>query len=164
MEVGQSIGQIGSLFTVNGNVRTQLIAHEKPVHDIAFARIGNGRDQFGTAGADGSLRLFDLRSLQHSTILYEDGEKRPLNRIAWNKIDAMKVATVAHESNEVVVLDVRTCLITQNWRTEKEFNCRYGCRVRQLRSSVATGVQLMGLPGPHTPTSISAQLGATIKR
>lgn len=51
-------------------VKTQLIAHDKEVYDISFA---NGKDTnlFSTVGADGSLRLFDLRSLEHSTILYE---------------------------------------------------------------------------------------------
>lgn len=38
--------------------KTQLIAHDKEVYDIAFAC---GRDVFGTVGADGSLRMFDLR-------------------------------------------------------------------------------------------------------
>lgn len=42
----------------------QLIAHDKEVYDIAFAC---GKDVFGTVGADGSLRMFDLRSLEHST-------------------------------------------------------------------------------------------------
>lgn len=38
--------------------KTQLIAHDKEVYDIAFA---SGKDIFGTVGADGSLRMFDLR-------------------------------------------------------------------------------------------------------
>jgi WD repeat-containing protein 68 len=38
--------------------RTQLIAHDKEVFDISFAC---GKDIFGTVGADGSLRMFDLR-------------------------------------------------------------------------------------------------------
>ena len=38
--------------------KTQLIAHDKEVYDIAFAC---GKDIFGTVGADGSLRMFDLR-------------------------------------------------------------------------------------------------------
>jgi hypothetical protein len=38
--------------------KTQLIAHDKEVYDIAFAC---GKDVFGTVGADGSLRMFDLR-------------------------------------------------------------------------------------------------------
>ena len=39
--------------------RTQLIAHDKEVYDIAFSS-GN-KDVFATVGADGSLRMFDLR-------------------------------------------------------------------------------------------------------
>ena len=37
-------------------VKTQLIAHDKEVYDIAFAR---GKDIFASVGADGSVRLFD---------------------------------------------------------------------------------------------------------
>ncbi|KAL7073485.1 hypothetical protein ACQ4LE_007027 [Meloidogyne hapla] len=104
----ETVQQIGQVKAIEGSQKTQLIAHEKPVHDIAFARLDNGgRDQFATAGADGSVRLFDLRSLQHSTILYEDPEKRMLNHIAWNKREHTKLATVAHESFEVVILDIR---------------------------------------------------------
>ena len=39
-------------------VVTQLIAHDKEVLDVAFSK---GKDIFGTVGADGSLRTFDLR-------------------------------------------------------------------------------------------------------
>lgn len=39
-------------------VRSQLIAHDKEVYDIAFAR---GTDVFASVGADGSVRMFDLR-------------------------------------------------------------------------------------------------------
>ncbi|TPX37650.1 hypothetical protein SmJEL517_g00773 [Synchytrium microbalum] len=48
--------------------KTQLIAHDKEVYDVAFAR---GADVFASVGADGSVRMFDLRSLDHSTIIYE---------------------------------------------------------------------------------------------
>ena len=43
--------------------KTQLIAHDKEVYDIAFAC---GKDVFGTVGADGSLRMFDLRYVRVS--------------------------------------------------------------------------------------------------
>lgn len=39
--------------------------------DIAFSRAGGGRDMFASVGADGSVRMFDLRHLEHSTIIYE---------------------------------------------------------------------------------------------
>jgi len=106
IEVEKVVGSV-SAQSVKGSVNKQLIAHEKPVHDIAFTRFGSGCDQFATAGFDGSIRLFDLRQLQHSTILYEDSEKRPLNRLTWNRQDHTKLATVPDESNKVIILDIR---------------------------------------------------------
>jgi DDB1- and CUL4-associated factor 7 len=47
-------------------VKIQLIAHDKEVYDIAWAR---SKDIFATVGADGSLRMFDLRAMEHSTIM-----------------------------------------------------------------------------------------------
>jgi len=38
--------------------KTQLIAHDREVFDVAFAK---GVDVFASVGADGSLRSFDLR-------------------------------------------------------------------------------------------------------
>ena len=46
--------------------KTQLIAHDKEVYDIAFAC---GKDVFGTVGADGSLRMFDLRYVRTCLLL-----------------------------------------------------------------------------------------------
>lgn len=37
---------------------TQLIAHDKGVFDIAFAK---GENLFASVGEDGSVRMFDLR-------------------------------------------------------------------------------------------------------
>lgn len=42
-------------------------------------------DIFVSVGADGSLRAFDLRQLEHSTILYESSRDAPLARIAFSK-------------------------------------------------------------------------------
>ena len=49
-------------------VQTQLIAHDKAVYDICFAQ---DVCMFASAGEDGSVRHFDLRDLEHSTIIYE---------------------------------------------------------------------------------------------
>mmetsp|Transcript_10847 Transcript_10847/g.11269 ORF Transcript_10847/g.11269 Transcript_10847/m.11269 type:complete len:333 (+) Transcript_10847:27-1025(+) len=84
--------------------RTQLIAHDKEVYDLTFA---TGSNIFGTVGADGSVRMFDLRSLEHSTILYESPDLTPLLRIAWNKIDTNYIATFQSCSNTAVILDIR---------------------------------------------------------
>ena len=48
---------------------TQLIAHENhAVYDISYEY---EPDKFATAGEDGTIRLFDLKDLNHSTIIYE---------------------------------------------------------------------------------------------
>lgn len=103
LETGQAVGS--SRATVDGTVRTQLIAHDKEVFDISFSR-GN-RDIFASVGADGSVRLFDLRHLEHSTIIYEHPQRTPLLRLAWNRNDHNYLATFACNSNEVIILDIR---------------------------------------------------------
>uniref|UniRef100_A0A182JKY7 DDB1- and CUL4-associated factor 7 n=3 Tax=Anopheles TaxID=7164 RepID=A0A182JKY7_ANOAO len=104
LETGQPLGRVN---LVSGHVKTQLIAHDKEVYDIAFSRAGGGRDMFASVGADGSVRMFDLRHLEHSTIIYEDPAHTPLLRLAWNKQDPNYLATVAMDSCEVIILDVR---------------------------------------------------------
>ncbi|KJE92746.1 WD-repeat protein GhTTG1 [Capsaspora owczarzaki ATCC 30864] len=85
-------------------VRTQLIAHDKEVYDIAFA---HSKDIFASVGADGSVRMFDLRNLEHSTIMYETAELTPLLRIEWNKKNPNYLATFMMDSSEVIIIDTR---------------------------------------------------------
>ncbi len=82
---------------------TQIIAHDKEVFDIAF----QGPDKFASVGADGSLRMFDLRSLEHSTIIFETPHAQPLLRICWNKLDRNYLATICMETSETIVIDTR---------------------------------------------------------
>ena len=84
--------------------RTQLIAHDREVFDLAFAR---GKDVFASVGADGSVRMFDLRSLEHSTIIYESPEFDPLLRLEWNKQDPNYLATFMVDSRRTIILDIR---------------------------------------------------------
>eukprot|EP00158_Paraphelidium_tribonemae_P001787 Partr_v1_DN24811_c0_g1_i1_m29777 putative ddb1 and cul4 associated factor 7 len=86
-------------------LKTQLIAHDKEVYDMGFTC--NSADVFGSVGADGSLRMFDLRNLEHSTIVYESPEGTPLLRLAWNKLDPNYVATFHMDSPRVIILDIR---------------------------------------------------------
>ncbi|KAL4885558.1 WD40-repeat-containing domain protein [Aspergillus karnatakaensis] len=105
--------------------KTQLIAHDKEVYDVRFC--ANSVDVFVSCGADGSVRMFDLRSLEHSTIIYEPTEKNeklmspgngspsapatswppPLLRISASPHDAHLLATFSQDSSVVRVLDVR---------------------------------------------------------
>lgn len=84
--------------------KTQLIAHDEEVYDIAFAR---GCDRFATAGKDGSVRIFDLRELEHSTIMYESAKRVPLLRVAWNEQDANFLATIESEAKYTTIIDIR---------------------------------------------------------
>lgn len=86
------------------------------MYDIAFAR---GTDVFASVGADGSVRMFDLRSLDHSTIIYEstgdlfsnqflkNEDGNGLVRLAWNKQDPNYLAVIPMDSNKTIILDIR---------------------------------------------------------
>lgn len=71
---------------------------------MAFTK---GTDAFASVGADGSVRMFDLRNLEHSTIIYETPDSTPLLRLSWNKQDPNYLATFQMDSSKVVVLDIR---------------------------------------------------------
>lgn len=88
-----------------GTIKTQLIAHDKEVFDVAFSPVS--ADTFVSVGADGSLRLFDVRQLDHSTIVYESGDARPLLRVQWNPVDPNYLGTFALDSNKAVIMDIR---------------------------------------------------------
>ena len=73
------------------------------MYDICF------RDErlFAACSEDGSVRHFDLRDLEHSTIIYESPDKQPLLRVDWNKKNMFYLATLQQNSNEIKILDVR---------------------------------------------------------
>ena len=83
---------------------TQLIAHDKEVFDIAFAQ---GTSVFSTCGADGSLRVFDTRELEHCTIVFEAPDLKPLLRCSWNKLEGTYISTFAVDGTVIYVVDVR---------------------------------------------------------
>jgi len=85
-------------------MRTQIIAHDREVFDLAF---GRGKDTFASVGGDGSLRMFDLRRLDHSTIVYESPKLCPLLRLEWNKQDQNYLATFTSDSLSTIILDLR---------------------------------------------------------
>ncbi|KII92490.1 hypothetical protein PLICRDRAFT_102733 [Plicaturopsis crispa FD-325 SS-3] len=103
---------------------TQLIAHDREVYDVAW--LPGSTDIFVSVGADGSLRAFDLRSLEHSTILYETPAPKnvpppsaspsasarpptsPLLRIAFNPSDSNYMSTFHIDSSDIQILDMRS--------------------------------------------------------
>ncbi|KAJ3358642.1 ddb1 and cul4 associated factor 7 [Allomyces javanicus] len=101
-----SIDTTCTVWDVNSSqAKTQLIAHDRDVFDVGFAP--GTADIFASVGADGSVRLFDLRALEHSTIIYEHPQSAPLLRLAWNRQDPNYLAVLAYESHTITVLDVR---------------------------------------------------------
>ena len=98
-------------------IDTQLIAHDKEVYDIAWG----GPGLFASVSADGSVRVFDLRDKEHSTIIYECPQRdTPLLRLGWNKQDSRYMATVVMDQAKVIVLDIRfpTCPVAELTRYE----------------------------------------------
>ena len=71
---------------------------------MAYSNTG---DVFVTAGKDGSIRRFDLRSLEHSTIMFETADCDPLLRVRWNHLDPSYIATFGLNNNSVIILDIR---------------------------------------------------------
>lgn len=90
-------------------VETQLIAHDKAVYDIAFSQVDC---LFASVGADGSVRLFDQRNLDHSTIIYESSPPTPLLRLAWNKHNTNHIATITMDGAGVNLIDIRRPSVT----------------------------------------------------
>lgn len=101
-----------SEFLISGSLRTQLVAHDHQVYDVSFSRFSSSRSVFVSSSGDGSVRLFDLRRLSTSTVLYEvDGskpfEQRALVRVSCSKLDTNLVSTFASNSNEILIIDIR---------------------------------------------------------
>ena len=74
---------------------------------LAFLFCYRGPHVFSSCGSDGSCRLFDLRSLAHSTIIYESPNLDPLLRLEWNKQDPNYLATFKVDSRKTIILDIR---------------------------------------------------------
>lgn len=109
-----SVDTTCTIWDINHNTsspKTQLIAHDAEVYDLAFNPAH--AHTFASVGAEGSLRVFDLRSLDSSTILYETStvanvrRHKQLLRLAWNPFDANIIATIQASSPTVILIDVR---------------------------------------------------------
>lgn len=97
-------------------VKTQLIAHDSEVFDVKF--LAKSTHLFASCGGDGSVRVFDLRSLAHSTIIYEPPtlnndmqnvkqQDSALLRLEPSPNDPNVLATFVTESDKILILDMR---------------------------------------------------------
>ena len=80
------------------------IAHDKEVYDIS---LGPDEFTFMSTGADGSVRLFDSRTANSSTIIFETRDESPMTRVKWNLVNPNFLLTVIADKNEVYILDQR---------------------------------------------------------
>lgn len=111
------------------SIKTQLIAHDSEVFDVKF--LHKSTDLFASVGNDGSMRIFDLRSLEHLTIIYEPPQTasashlktsggpalkvdnsqivnpKALLKLSASNIDQHYLATVGVNSNKVIIIDIR---------------------------------------------------------
>lgn len=109
-------------------VKTQLIAHDSEVFDVKF--LTQSTNLFASCGGDGSVRVFDLRCLVHSTIIYEppiikgkanngststtdcgkildEEHSNALLRLEPSPHDPNLIATLEINSRRILILDMR---------------------------------------------------------
>jgi WD repeat-containing protein 68 len=100
-----SIDTTCTIWDLNKNdVKTHLIAHDKEVYDISF---GKGENTFLSTGADGSIRLFDLRALDTCSVIFDSPDQTPISRIAWNLNNNNFIAALVMDKNFIYIIDAR---------------------------------------------------------
>ncbi|WVO15364.1 hypothetical protein L204_103020 [Cryptococcus depauperatus] len=105
--VSCSIDTTATLWDINtSQATTQLIAHDRAVFDLSW--LPDSSDIFVSVGADGSLRAFDLRQLEHSTILYESSKNTPLARLAFSNKEQHMLACFGLDDSKILLLDMRS--------------------------------------------------------
>jgi WD repeat-containing protein 68 len=85
-------------------VKYMIIAHDKEVYDIS---LGQDEFTFMSTGADGSVRLFDSRTANSSSIIFETRDESPMIRLKWNSVNPNFILTVIVDKNEIYILDQR---------------------------------------------------------
>jgi len=81
--------------------QARLIAHDRAVFDVSFLHPA----RFASVGEDGSMRIFDTRNLERSTIVHEN--RSPLLRLAWNRQREFQIAALSADLVNIVLVDVR---------------------------------------------------------
>ncbi len=82
---------LGRVNMVSGHVKTQLIAHDKEVYDIAFSKAGGGRDMFASVGADGELISAELNQNEiNETLSNKNDNKNGFSLGVVLAIDTLK--------------------------------------------------------------------------
>ncbi len=64
------------------SLTTQIIAHDKAVYDVSFAP---NDCMLASCSEDGSVRIFDIKNMKQSSIIYECDS--PLIKVEWDTND-----------------------------------------------------------------------------
>lgn len=87
-----------------GEILTRLFAHDKEVFDVGFL---SDENVFLSCGADASVRLFDLRDLENSNILFETNESLALTRLSICLSNNNYFLTTPIDKSYFYVMDLR---------------------------------------------------------
>lgn len=94
-----------SIWDIQANkILTRLIAHDKEVYDISFHETEHS---FLSAGADGEIRLFDLRDLDSSQIVFDTKDETALTRISVNPLNPLYVVALCSNKSYFYIIDLR---------------------------------------------------------
>ena len=100
-----SVDRTCSIWDLNKSVeKYMIIAHDKAVYDIS---LGPDEFIFMSTGADGSVRLFDSRQANLSSIIFETRDESAMTRLKWNLVNPNFILTVIVDKNEIYILDQR---------------------------------------------------------
>ena len=100
-----SVDRTCSIWDLNKSVeKYMIIAHDKAVYDIS---LGPDEFIFMSTGADGSVRLFDSRQANSSSIIFETRNESAMTRLKWNLVNPNFILTVIVDKNEIYILDQR---------------------------------------------------------
>ena len=80
-----------------------IIAHDKEVYDIS---LGPDEFIFMSIGADGSVRLFDSRQANSSSIIFETRDESAMTRLKWNLVNPNFILTVIVDKNEIYICSI----------------------------------------------------------
>lgn len=101
-----SIDTTATIWDVNKSAMIkQIIVHDKDVYDICFSK--KFENYFITTGADGSIRGFDLRNLDESDVLFENGDLTPMTRVSFNSQNEYFLSALCLEKNYFYIIDIR---------------------------------------------------------
>jgi len=140
---GSSLDTTCSIWDIEKHkIESQLIAHDKAVYDVCFGQRDSIAHLFSSVGADGSVRVFDQRNLEHSTIIYETNPPRPLLRLSWNPNDKNLIACIAMDQPVVLIIDIRRPSVS--W---KELNTGNSCPNSIMWSPCSKNHLLCGTQG-----------------